>query len=174
MSRNSVSIAQAARLWSERNEYYELLYGRGPLVVRMLHTTIGDDAFWELLPNLLKKYAHKTISTQQFAEETSAAAGRDMRWFFTQWIESPGIPDLDVTKSVSKKGGVTSVTGHLKQHDAARFKVLVLPVVYESKGARAVSFVTMDKAEQDFRVDLPADASKVEIDPDRTNLVYYH
>jgi aminopeptidase N len=176
-SKDSVSIAQASFLrgdWTDQYTFIDLLYGKGPLVVRMLHTTMGDDRFWTLLQTMLTKYAYKEVSTDDFGKEASLIVGQDMTWFFNQWIKQPGIPDLDVTKSLKKGGGKTVLSGHLKQHDPAHFKMLLLPFVFETGGSRAVKLVLMDKPEMDYSAELPADAANVVLDPGRNNLVYYH
>jgi len=177
MSKDSVSIAQAWNLaggWTDVVEYEQLTYSKGALVVRMLHSMLGEDRFWQLMTNIVKKYANKDISTEDFANETSAVAGQDMAWFFKQWIQEPGIPDLDVSKSIVQEGGKTYLTGHLKQKNAVLFKRLWLPFVFEAGGGRGVKLVVMDKPEMDFKVEIPAGVSSVVLDPAKNNLVYYH
>lgn len=177
MTRNSVSLASASNLrgeWTESVEYIQLVYGRGPLVLRMLHSLLGEDKFFEVLHNVVTKYAHKEISTDDFAKETSAVAGQDMSWFFKQWMQEPGVPDLDVTQSITHEAGKAYIVGHLKQRDRAHFKILVLPFVYTSKRAPAVKLVLMDKPEMDFKQEVEPDAEGVTLDPGHNLLAYVH
>lgn len=177
MTRNSVSLASASDLrgeWTEGTEYIQLIYGRGPLVLRMLHSLLGEDKFFQVLHNVVTKYADKPISTEEFARETSAVAGQDMSWFFKQWIQEPGVPDLYVTQSVVHEGGKTYVAGHLRQQDRGRFKILVLPFVYTVQGKQAAKLVLMDKPDMDFKAELAPGASDVVLDPGKSLLVYYH
>jgi len=177
MSKNSVSIYQAGRLvgdWTRQSEYQEIVYGRGPLVLHMLRTMMGNDRFFSLLKTMVTKYAGKMMSTDDFARETSGAVGQDMKWFFDQWIKEPGIPELQVSKSIIREGDRTYVAGHLKQN-TAHFKKLLVPFVYQvSGGQRSAKLFMMDEPEQDFRVELPAGVSSVDVDPGHNNLVIYH
>src|SRR5262245_17458182 len=176
MSRNSVSIARAADLrggWTEDEAYVQLLYGRGPLVLRMLHGLMGEDKFFAVLHNVVTKYADKEVSTADFAKETTAVAGQAMAWFFKQWFQEPGVPELDVTHTIAHEAGRTYITGHLKQRDPARFKILVLPFVYQTKGTQAAKLVLMDKPDMDFKAEIAQDASNVLLDPGRGVLAYY-
>jgi aminopeptidase N len=177
MTRNSVSLASASDLrgeWTEGDEYIQLIYGRGPLVLRMLHSLMGEDKFFLVLHNVVTKYANKSISTDEFAKETSAVAGQDMSWFFKQWIQEPGVPDLYATQSIVHEGGKTFVAGHLRQQDRARFKILVLPFVYTAGNQRAAKLVLMDKPDMDFKAEIAPGASDVMLDPGKSLLAYYH
>ena len=141
-------------------------------MVLLLHTLLGEDRFFQVLQNVVTKYAHKPISTDDFARETSAVAGQDMSWFFKQWILEPGVPDLHVTQSIVHEGGKTYVAGHLRQSGSS-FKTLVLPFVYTAGGTRAAKLVLMDKPEMDFKAELAPGATDVVLDPGKNLLVYY-
>jgi aminopeptidase N len=160
--------------WTEGAEYFQLIYGRGPLVLRMLHSLLGEDKFFLVLHNVVTKYAHKSLSTEDFARETSAVAGQDMSWFFKQWIQEPGVPDLYITQSIVHEGGKTFVAGHVRQQDRAHFKVLILPFVYSVGGQRAAKLVVMDKPDMDFKAELAPGAQDVVLDPGKSLLAYVH
>ncbi len=173
-SKRSVSIADAGGLrGSAADDYVDILYGRGPLVLHMLRTMMGNDAFFQMLRTIGTKYAGKTMTTDQFAQEASPFCGENMKWYFDQWIKQPGIPDVSVTKSVSNEGGKTILSGHLSQTGGG-FKILMIPFIFDLPGgARSAKLVRMTTAEQDFRVELPAGASHVVVDPSNNNLVNY-
>jgi aminopeptidase N len=173
--KKSVSIAQAAYLEGrEFDDYGPLLYAKGPLVVHMLRTMLGNERFFALLKTILTKYGDQNIETEHFAREVSAVAGQDMKWFFDQWILEPGVPEVEVSKSVVQEGGKPMLTGRLRQRDPANFKRLLVPFVFELPGGqRGVKLVMMDKPDMEFRVELPPGASGVTVDPSNNNLAIY-
>jgi aminopeptidase N len=139
----------------------------------MLHSLLGEDRFFQVLHNVVSKYADKPMSTDDFARETSAVAGQDMSWFFRQWILEPGVPELHATQSIVHEGGKTFVAGHLTQADRAHFKILVLPFSYMANGTRSAKLVLMDKPDMDFKEEIAPGATDLDLDPGKNLLVYY-
>ena len=140
----------------------------------MLHRTIGEERFFRLLRTVLTKYNGKELDTDTFAKEASAIVGQDMSWFFKQWIEEPGIPDLDVSTTVAQEGGKTWLTGHLKQGDRRASSGCWFRSSTRTPAGPAVKLVFMERPDQEFRIELPPGVKSVTVDPARNNLVYYH
>ena len=57
---------------------------KGALIYAMLHDLLGEQAFQHFLHLLL--LAESPITTQDVRHAAEAASGRELRWFFQQWV----------------------------------------------------------------------------------------
>jgi aminopeptidase N len=69
------------------------VYQRGALTLHALRTTVGDDAFKQILRAYLDRFGGKTASTDDFVQVASEIAGSDLQSFFDSWL-GPGAPPL--------------------------------------------------------------------------------
>jgi len=74
---------------------YAITYVKGSCVVQMLRYTLGDDVFFPAL----KAYAmdaanfkYKNATIGDFKNKMESASGKDLDWFFDQWIYKPDHP----------------------------------------------------------------------------------
>jgi aminopeptidase N len=81
----------------------------------MLRWVIGNDKFDVLLSRYAEQFKDKPVSGAAFAKLTSEVAGDDMAYFFDQWVNSSGVPQLDASYQVLRiKNGYT-INGEIKQ-----------------------------------------------------------
>ncbi len=86
-----------------------ITYQKASFVLHMLRKEIGDDAFWSGIRNYYAAYQNKNALTADFRKYMEDASGKDLGWFFNQWIFSPGAPELNVTWKFNKKSGMLDV-----------------------------------------------------------------
>ena len=154
---------------------YGLLYNRGPLVLHMLRTYIGDDAFFAVLREFLKRANNGMVTTEDFEATASDVLGSDLTWFFDQWIRQGGIPVLHVEHRVeTNDAGEPVLVGRVEQEPDGPFKKLYLPLILEYKGGeKEVKLLFLDQPTQEFRIALTRTPKKVLVDPAHNNLVIY-
>ena len=71
---------------------YNLSYLKGGWVLHMFRHVVGDQAFYDILAAYRAVYAGRTATTQDFEDVAEAVTGRDLSWFFQEWIYNPGTP----------------------------------------------------------------------------------
>lgn len=71
-------------------------YEKGAVVLSMLRAELGDDAFFRSLAHYLRKHSFGVAETSDMRIAIEEATGRNMSWFFDQWLDSAGFPELDV------------------------------------------------------------------------------
>ncbi|MGH7540634.1 MAG: M1 family metallopeptidase, partial [Gemmatimonadota bacterium] len=71
-------------------------YQKGAWVLHMLRGLLGDSTFFRGIRDYYESSAHGTASTDDVRAALEAASGRDLAWFFEQWLYRPGYPRLDV------------------------------------------------------------------------------
>lgn len=91
-------------------------YGKGAMVFHMLRQTIGDIAFRESLRRLAADKRGQTAGWDDLERIFSATAGKELRWFFRQWVEQPGAPELSLREvRTARTADGWTVTGVIRQ-----------------------------------------------------------
>jgi aminopeptidase N len=85
-----------------------ITYSKASCILYMLRHVLGDEVFFDVL----KKYANDerfrygNISTEAFENFVEEVSGKDLGWFFQQWIYGPNHPvyQLNYTKDKTDEG----------------------------------------------------------------------
>ncbi len=72
------------------------IYPKGALVIGMLKDVVGKEAFNRVLNHYLKAHAYGRVTTHDFIMAFQDVLGRNLNWFFDQWIKRGGIPHYQV------------------------------------------------------------------------------
>src|SRR5262249_30702177 len=72
------------------------LYEKGGLVLHMLRRNLGDGPFWAAIAHYLGKHRTQTVETRDLARAVEAVTGRNLDWFFDQWVAKAGHPELKI------------------------------------------------------------------------------
>src|SRR5262249_35469039 len=123
-------IADAEYLGGERRRRDRncLLYNRGPLVLHMLRTSIGNQHFMAAKKAFLDGTDTGPGSTDDFAKAISKAAQTDMSWYFDQWIRRSGNAQVDVEQHVERVAEHYRLWGTIRQTPGDGFKKLLVPL----------------------------------------------
>lgn len=74
-----------------------LAYNKGSFVFSMLSRELGREEFRRVLHELTSGRRFHTITWRAFTDAVTARAGRNLDWFFDQWLNRAGAPDLTLT-----------------------------------------------------------------------------
>lgn len=72
------------------------LYKKGGFIVHMLRETVGDEVFWKALNNYLNEYKYQSVETEDLKRVFEKTSGKQLDWFFDQWLYKAGYPELRV------------------------------------------------------------------------------
>jgi aminopeptidase N len=160
----------------EETDLFALLndnnYPKGGWVLHMLRGLIGDEAFFAGIRAYYARHVHSAVLSEDFRAVMEEASGRELDWFFEQWLHAPGYPTFEVATEWAAasggSGGTLTVRVRQIQKDAwPTFRVPIeLMVVQDGREHR--SRVEVSGRETVLRVDLPGRAapSRVGLDPD--------
>lgn len=121
---NSAPVAQSARLTPYSPEYRSVVMNKGAMLFHMLRAQMGDAAFKTLLHQFYTKYQGKTATIADFENMAIAQANAsvkpgtappNLQGFFTQWLNSTGIPEFTVEYVVYRTRKGFRVLGKVKQ-----------------------------------------------------------
>ena len=141
-------------------------YQKGGFVLHMLREELGDSLFFRGVRDYYAKHKHATAVTDHLRDAMERSAGRDLDWFFDQWLRRPGYPELDIAWSSDTSArtvGVTVIQG--ERFGAFRFN-LRLALADTSGTFRRVEIAI--PAQDTTKVELPVSApvTMMEVDPD--------
>jgi aminopeptidase N len=96
---------QTVRTFAEKNPTYTIVhrtlrrmedvtsshtYQKGSWILHMLRGVVGDDAFQRGIRRYYQRHFNGNATTADFRRAMEEAAGRDLGWFFEQWLYKPG------------------------------------------------------------------------------------
>ena len=69
-------------------------YQKGAWTLHMLRGIIGTDAFWQGIREYYRQYRNANATTEDFRRIMEETSGRDLDWFFRQWLTRSGSPTV--------------------------------------------------------------------------------
>jgi aminopeptidase N len=71
-------------------------YQKGAWILHMLRGLVGDSIFFLGIREYYRRFRDSTALSEDFQQVMGDAAGRQLEWFFEQWLRHPGYPRLEV------------------------------------------------------------------------------
>ncbi|MGB7025358.1 MAG: M1 family aminopeptidase, partial [Candidatus Acidiferrales bacterium] len=123
MFEGATPIAQAQDLQPYSQQYESIVVDKGAMVFHMLRTSMGDATFDSLLHDFYAAHAGKTASIEDFekvaeAKLPSRKTGQphlNLIAFFSQWLDSTGIPEFKLDYIVYRTPKGFKVVGKVTQ-----------------------------------------------------------
>jgi aminopeptidase N len=137
----------------------------------MLRRRMGDQRFLAMLAEILKRYDHAQIDTEQFrklAAEFLPPKSEDptLESFFDQWVYGTGIPALKLAYTVKGVAPAVRVTGTITQSDVPEdFEALVPVEIQLGKGQSVTRWIATSAEPATFSISLKQTPLKVALDP---------
>ncbi len=75
----------------------QLVYQKGGWVLHMLRGLVGDDRFWAGIREYYARFRDQNASSDEFRRVMEETSGRELLWFFDQWLKRAGSPVLEGT-----------------------------------------------------------------------------
>ncbi|MVM31914.1 T9SS type A sorting domain-containing protein [Spirosoma sp. HMF4905] len=142
-------------------------YAKGATVLHMLRGVVGDSTFFRVLRTYVATptLTYNTAVTEDFQAVAQQVSGKDLGYFFKQWIYGEGYPTYKATIT----GGGKFATVRLQQSNTkstnpASFTMPVQMLVQSAAGDTTVT-VFNNSADQTFTVPGRGAVTNVVIDP---------
>lgn len=71
-------------------------YQKGGWVLHMLRKEVGDTVFRKIIQTYYQEYKGSNADSRDFENVAEKVSGKDLTWFFDQWLYQPGIPELEI------------------------------------------------------------------------------
>ena len=73
-------------------------YPKGACILHMLRFILGDDSFFRTLSTFLHRHEFQPVTTQDFMKCVKDVTGKNMDWFFEQFLYHPGHAVFEVAQ----------------------------------------------------------------------------
>ncbi|HEY7533258.1 MAG TPA: M1 family aminopeptidase, partial [Nitrospiraceae bacterium] len=79
-------------------------YQKAAMTFYHLRAEVGDQVFWRALRSFVSQYRGRFAEWRDVERVWAMESGQNLRWFFVQWVERPGAPNLAVTDVLGRTG----------------------------------------------------------------------
>ena len=161
---NKSAVRVGAGLGYRSDKYESVVAGKGAWILNMLRGILGEPGFNRLLEQYIREYAGIGGSTAQFQKLAEKQSGNELGWFFTEWLDTIGVPALQPDYVMFKTPNGFRISGSIKQ-DRDLFR---MPVEIGVVSGREVSKTTVELNGRSTAFDIVSFAmpEKVVLDPD--------
>ena len=146
-------------------------YQKGAWVLHMLRKETGDDIFFEGIRKYYHNFKNSNALTKDFQFIMEEVSGKNLDWFFEQWLYWPELPSLKTNWKYNKRKQVLELT--LTQTQVEKlFKYQLKVLFLTSTGERIYKDFSIDQKEHKFEIPLKNEPSEIIVDPLNTLLLY--
>ncbi|HTK83279.1 MAG TPA: M1 family aminopeptidase [Bacteroidota bacterium] len=148
-----------------------LVYAKGATVLHMLRHVLGDSVFFQAMYSYANDPAFKygTASTEDFRAVCEAVSGKNLEYFFNEWIYGEKYPRYYFVWSSAEGAGGYQVTLTISQTtgtlNPAHF-VMPIDVKLTGTGWDTTLVVFNDSVTQSFSFEVSHEPVSVQLDPD--------
>ncbi len=143
------------------------IYEKGSCVVHMLRHVLGEEDYWRVIREYLQAFAGKTVQTVDLITTITRVTGKNLEWFFDQWLYGTGYPEYEVTYAYDGTQGVATLRVDQKQKVENKTPLFRMPVTlsFHGKNGPIQSSVLVNKSHHVFHVKLDEAPLFVRFDP---------
>ncbi len=161
----SSSIRNAPKqLDDQSSAFRSVVYYKGAVVFNMLRQLMTEQKFDAFLKSYYAQQAGKNVGIDDFETIASKAAGRNLRSFFGQWVDSTGVPEFRSDWRMLRLKDGFRVPGTVKQEIEA-FE-MPLEVVLKTEAGAEKQELIMKGTSADFDIITKSKPIDIIIDPD--------
>ncbi len=147
-----------------RSEKYEsVVAGKGAWILIMLRGMLGEAKFSDLTQQYINNYTGKGGGTTDFQKLAEKIYGKELGWFFAEWVDATGVPSLQADYVIFKTQNGFRVSGTVKQ-DRDLFR-MPIEIGVESGETKEIATVELNGKSSAFDVSSFSMPSKVNLDP---------
>jgi len=144
------------------------LYEKGSLVLHMLRRLLGDRLFFKALQLYAVRHRAQNVITQDLQKAFEDATGRNLDYFFDQWVYKEGHPELEVSSHYDDKTKLVTITVKQNQRVTEKtplFRLRATVALMDGEGGEIRHQIEIAASEQSFSFLCPAAPKAVRFDP---------
>ncbi len=140
-------------------------YGKSAMLFHMLRRLVGDDSFSRGLRSFIDLYRFRRASWHDIAFTFERESGKELGWFFDQWLREKGYARLDIKDTeIGPKGLQSLVSFDVIQKE--KTYVLDLPAAVTTDKGKATEVLRIEKERQRFGIIADGDPGRLVVDED--------
>jgi len=145
--------------------YSSIVASKGSWVLYMLSQLVGEDMLSDIINQFYNRYREDSATIPDFIQLVEENTGQEYSWFFVQWIESVGVPEMEVDYTVFKlKSGGYRIRGQVMQ-DLDLFR-MPMELSIETSSGEEEKQLRVNGRQTSFTFETEDLPSSIELDPD--------
>jgi aminopeptidase N len=179
-SRESVRAEEAAdpeetvvhdNLSDMREVLSGLQYQKGAWILHMLRWEIGTENFWTGIREYYRRYRDSTATTADLVRLMEEVSGKDLGWFFDQWLHRTPSPALEGGWHYDASSGRVEIELEQTQ-PGAPYRLNLEIGITEAEGADPrIEVIRMTEKQQQFQFPVQGEPESLALDPNTWVLV---
>ncbi|MFQ5956371.1 MAG: M1 family metallopeptidase [Candidatus Brocadiales bacterium] len=145
-----------------------VLYGKCAMVFHMLKVLVGPETFSEVLKSVYRERKWKQTTWEDFRKTFEEISGRDLGWFFRQWVFEKGAPLLELRSAEVEeveKGGPYKVNLEISQKTSS-YRLLLPMVLTAADGKKTKHQLEMNSPRQRYSLFSKSRPRGLSVDPE--------
>lgn len=161
---DTAPILQGMALEEGSPRYESIVSSKGAWVLYMLGQLMGKEELDQAVSKWFAEKQGSEAAISEFVSLIERVSGEDYKWFFSQWIESIGVPEFQVDYTVHKiTTGGFRMRGQVRQNlDLFR---MPMDVLVETKGEDEAKNLTINGRTTSFDFETEEQPLRMELDP---------
>ena len=141
-------------------------YPKGANVLHLLRYILGDDTFFRTISTFLHKYEFQPVDTYDLMKTVKEVSGRNMDWFFEQFVFKPGHAAFEVSKSWDESNKTLKVDITQNQDVNPKVPIYIIPVNlgFTVDGKKTVEEVWLHKKNETYEFKFDKEPEMVRFD----------
>ncbi len=157
-----------SRYESSDDMFDMMTYNKGACVLHMLRGLVGDEAWWTGIRKYVADHQLQVVETDDFRKAMESASGKDLKWFFDQWVYKAGHPELKVRWRYETEDHTVRIKVEQTQKLDEQTPLFRLPtsleIAEDADHIRTIPIV-IDAASQEIIIPAASRPKMVQIDP---------
>jgi aminopeptidase N len=142
-------------------------YEKGGWILHMLRRQMGDSGFQSFIRKYYDRYKGKNADTEDLEKIAEEVTGKSLQQFFTQWLYTPGIPQLKIDWHYSKNDKTISIRVTQQQKTIFQF-----PLELKLEGETSMNkTLSISSRSEIFSIPTSATIQRIYVDPN-TSLLF--
>jgi len=143
----------------------QFVYQKGGWTLHMLRGLIGTEPFWNGIREYYRRYQNRNASTDEFRQVMEDISGKDLSWFFRQWLTRSGAPKLTGTWRYDALSKSVHVSLRQSQQADPYRLWLGIGVVPSSGALPRIQTVDFNSRSATFTINVDSEPAEVVLDP---------
>ncbi|SHK29561.1 Peptidase family M1 [Reichenbachiella agariperforans] len=159
-----------AILYPNYDHIFELLnplsYDKAAWMLRLLSYQVGQDVFAEIVKTYYQSHTYGNATTDEFIAVAEKVSGKDLKYFFHQWLSVPGAPDVRYTWKYKRN----TLELSFEQQTTFTYQLMIDVPVQTSNNQVEIRQVFLTQKKQTFKLEEVMIHNAPDLDP--LNIIY--
>lgn len=140
-------------------------YGKGAMVFHMLKKIVGEERFYRSLKDFIEEKRFQKASWADIKRMFEEISGKDLGWFFRQWLNEKGAPVFEI-KNLKVKGNGAQWAAAFDIVQKGKSYILDIPVTIKTDRGEIKEVVRVNSEKKSFEIFTGGRPTEIILDED--------